>query len=319
MNRQQITIRVKRTTITSLFLMLLCFVLIQNLYADSKPQSFTELPAGARIWENRSGVEGSGYSEMAGPDVGFLNNGWYYRNSTNWLIFHEGPTLDFNEVDSEYTEALQYEVFSGTAFSGDGMPSMYNLVLEGATGNLIAASGMSFNLQSMEKLKDGSGATVYYHLENNTWWKISNLNKALTVTPPAPYKPMFLKPDTRPSPALFGSDPQNQLIFDIQTRRYLHSSGDRVAAFHNSIANSYRRWNNNSGVEGSGYSNMSGPDIVFVNGIWYAVEDETHYRSFSEGRYLEFANSDTSITEALQYELTVGTYLEMKVYPVIWV
>ena len=293
-----------------LLLTLLCLALVQNIYANTKPESFNELPTDSRIWENRSGAEGSGYSDMQGPDVAFINNAWYYRNNTSWLLFHEGPTLNFNEVDSEYTEALQYEVFSGTAFSNDGTPGMYELVLEGATGNLITASGMNFNPQNMEKLKDANNATVYYNLENNTWWNITNLNNALTKVPPAPYKPMLIKSGTIPSPALFGSAPQNQLNFDIQSRRYLHINGGRVAAFHNSIANNYRRWNNNSGVEGSGYSDMSGPDIIYINGIWYAVEDETHYRSFFEGRYLEFANSDTSITEALQYELIVGTSLE---------
>jgi len=315
MNHKQWCVCISDAAKTYLFFMLINLCLTQNLYADSKPQSFTELPTGTRVWENRSGIEGSGYSNMDGPDVAFINNGWYYHNSTSWDLFHQGPTLNFNEVDSQYTQALQYEVFSGTAFSNDGTPAMYDLVLEGATGNLITTSGVNFNPQNMEKLKDASGATVYYHLENNTWWEISNLNKALTVTPPAPYNPMILNAGTIPSPALFGSNPQNQLTFDIQTRRYLHTSGSSIAAFHNSIANSYRRWNNNSGVEGSGYSNMSGPDIIFVKGIWYTIEDETHFHSFYEGRYLEFANADTSITEALQYDLITGTSLENEDLP----
>ena len=302
------------TTKISLQITLLCFTLVQNLYADT-PESFSELPATARVWENRSGVEGSGYSDMIGPDVAFLNDGWYYRNDSGWYLFYEGPTLNFDEADSQYTQALQYEVFSGTAFSGDGTPGMYEFMLEGATGNLITASGMNFNPQGMEKLKDASGATVYYNLENNTWWNITNMDNALTNIPKAPYKPLALNSGTVPSSALFGSNPQTQLVFDIPSRRYFYSSGSSIAAFHSSIANSYRRWNNNSGVEGSGYSNMSGRDIVYVNGVWYEVEDETHYNSFSEGRYLDFAVADASLVEALQYELITGTSLEDKGLP----
>ncbi len=283
--------------------------LLQPLWAADSNQHLSLLPADAQIWQNRSGIEGSGYSEMPGPDIAFYNNAWsYWDDSERWVVFHQGATLNFNEVDSQYTEALQYEVFSGTPFSSDGTPGQYNLVLDGATGDLITEEGSQFDPHNFESLIAADNKHYYYHIKNRTWWHSYHYGVNSTQ-PPAPYKPNFLNAGTIPAPSLFGSSPQNQLIFDIETLRYRHISSNVIAAFHPEISADYQRWNNRSNEQGSGYSGYPQPDIAYVDGEWYQIEDETHYAPFFQGRYLDFATAG-NITEALALEVMRGTEFE---------
>ncbi len=283
--------------------------ILQPLWAADSDQHLSLLPADAQIWQNRSGIEGSGYSEMPGPDIAFYNNAWsYWDDSGRWIVFHQGATLNFNEVDSQYTEALQYEVFSGTPFFRDGTPGQYNLILDGATRELITEEGSQFNPHNFESLIAADNKHYYYHIKNRTWWHSYHYG-VNSAQPPAPYKPNFLNAGTVPAPSLFGSSPQNQLIFDIETLRYRHISSNVVAAFHPDISTGYRRWNNRSGEQGSGYSDYPQPDIAYVDGEWYQIEDETHYAPFFQGRYLDFA-TESNITEALALEVMRGTEFE---------
>ncbi|MDZ7732542.1 MAG: hypothetical protein U5R31_04985 [Acidimicrobiia bacterium] len=82
-----------------------------------------------------------------------------------------------------------------------------------------------------------------------------------------------------------------------------------MAGFHETLHDDRLTWENRSGEPDAGYSNMAGPDISYVDGVWYAHEPDGTYRPVYEGRYLDFTEVDSFESEALQYEVTDGTEL----------
>ncbi len=295
------------------------FLFASPLFAAAEVSA--EMPADARIWLNRSNEEGSDYQNYRGYEIAFINGegkgAWYYfvpeerGGQGQWHLFHEGTTLDLSRSDPSITEALGYEVVSGSAFFENGPAGVYDMVLDGVTGNLITADGHHFNPHDFEALRDADGTPLYYNLKNGEWWSTrpDRFGQPLSSTPPAPYSPRYIHPDSIPAADQLGSDIENSLIFDINRRLY-HKRDDanQVVAFHHTLAAGLRRWDNESDMPCSPYSGMPGKSIVYVQGTWYRMDDESNYYPILVNRYLDFSEQYQG-SEFLEYALTAETPL----------
>jgi len=317
--------------------------LICSSWVMAAAQTLTDIPSGARIWEKHSVAEGAEYSDYRGGDVAFINNGkgaWYYlvevslvegdlvegelvegnlaeensgENETSakknqWRLFHEGNTLDLANADDSITETLQYEVISGTAFFANGPPGMYQMLLDGISGNLITSGGVSFNPNDFDALRDANGQAVLYNYKSDTWWSSNpnNFGTALTQTPVAPYTPMSITAGSIPGRRDLDGI-KAQLTFDIDKRLY-HTQGlvDQVIGFHHSVVGRYREWKNESDMPCASYGGYPGISVAYVNNVWYSTRDDDSYQAIVTGRHLSFDELYTG-TVFLRYALTAGT------------
>lgn len=275
--------------------------------AFALPEILDNLPSESRIWENRSGQPGSDYSDYQGGSVAYVTQekgGWYFQEDDGrWHRFSESPQLDLSNLPIS-NEAFLMEVVSGTAFSGNGNPGQYGMLLDGATGKLVTENGFSFDPAGYELLRGSKGSYAYYNVYSGQWRSANPiLSQAMTKPPSAPYTSHYLSPGMVPDRSLFQGD--EHLLFDIPTLTYRR--GSRIAGFHPAILDSYRRWNNQAGTPCAAYSDYPGHDVIYVNGNWYKVVAEDDYRLFSEGRYLAFDSSD--VPDFLSMAFTAGTSL----------
>lgn len=276
--------------------------------AMALPEVIDTMPASARIWENRSTAPDSDYQDFQGADVAYLDQdkgGWYFREANGqWRLFHEGDTLDLANTDSSITEALSYEVVSGTAFFDNGPATTYRFQLHGPTGELITGAGLQFNPHDFELLKGSKGRRAYYQVSTGQWWPASpELTEPLSRGLSAPYTPVYLRPNLIPATP---SVDANSLRFDPATLRYFNGNGS-VAAFHPYNGGTYRRWNNESGMPCAVYSDYPGNDVVYVAGVWYEMQGEGQFLPFYQGRYLSF--EQTYGHDFLEPSLTANTPL----------
>ncbi|MCF6281277.1 MAG: hypothetical protein L3J28_03555 [Candidatus Polarisedimenticolaceae bacterium] len=298
--------RIKSTALSGL---LLCSF-IPFSYAYETVVEAGKMSNEGRIWQDRNGVKDSGYSNMAGGSIAFYDGAWYHQvEDGSWLFFHEGRLLNLAESDNSITETLQYEVVAGTAFDGEP-PGMYGMSLDGVTGQLVTTDGTTFIPHDLELLRAANGVLYYYNTVANRWWlaRPDRIGDSMDGTPAAPYKVARISAGSMPEASLFGGDLENRFTFDIKKFRYLNSDGS-IAGFHHSTVSGYRQWNS------ANFNDWSGPNIAFIGETWYGMEGETRYQPFSQGRYLDFYNSDSTITEALQQMLIAGTSLENEGLP----
>lgn len=285
-----------------LFNILWLQALLIPLSVMALPDSVTDLPTDARVWENRSNQPDADYQEMAGPNIAFIDQdkgGWYFQESNGlWRLFHEGDTLDLSNSYDPNLEAFGYEVVSGTAFFDNGSATNYQMQVHGPSGELITEHGLQFNPHDFVLLKGVKNKQAYFNVKTGQWWPASpELGEPLSQAITGPYQPVSLPSDVVPTPLTTTAN----LTFDTGSLRYLNSNGT-VAGFHPSLASSFKRWNNQADMPCSGYEAYPGADVVYVQGIWYHVEGESAFRPFYEGRYLDF--SDQYGHEFLEISLT---------------
>jgi len=291
---------------------LLLYSFTQPLYAYEAIIDEAKMSNEGRIWQDRNGVKNSGYSDMSGGSIAFYEGAWYHQGEdANWYFFYEGQQLNLAESDNAIIETLQYEIVSGTALDGEP-PGMYGMSLDGVTGQLVTTDGIIFNPHNLELLRAGNGVLYYYNTATKNWSlaRPDRIGDSLDATPVAPYKVASISAGSIPGALRFGSDLENRYTFDIDKLRYINSDGS-IAGFHHSTVSGYRQWNS------ANFNEWSGPNIAFIDNIWYGMEGETGYQPFFEGRYLDFYNSDNQITEALQHMLMAGSSLENEGLPSI--
>lgn len=278
--------------------------------AAPAPAPAPDVPAGARVWENRSGEEGSGYTDIQGPDIVYADGTWYAVGEDGSLQpFHEGQYLDFEQVDGPTVEALGFESVAGTALFGMGMPADFGLRLDGETGDFVTEGGAVVDPDTLALVRAADGTTLAYDADADQWSTLSDLGVPLPAggVPAGPYTVLGGGPGS--PPPLDALPPGTTLHYDPASDAYLDAGTGHIVGFHHTRHDEVQSWENRSGEEGSLYDNMQGPDIIYLDEVWYAEQPDGSLVAFHEGRFLDFEQVDSSTVEALQYEVTAGTPL----------
>jgi hypothetical protein len=264
------------------------------------------LPAGARVWLNRSDDPDSPYQHMSGPDIAFADDTWYARGDDGiWSAFDEGPVLD-PRATFVTTEAFQFEVVSGTAMFPAG-PADYGLRVDGATGGLVTPDGSVLDPHALEALRAADGTTAWFDTATGTWWS-ADLSASLAEPPAGPYH--TTASGTGVNPPLDALGPGESYVFDPPAGLYHDPGTGAVTGFHQGRSDELRRWDNRSGDEGAGYDHMAGPSVVYFDGSWYGQVDDGTWYPFHQGAILDLHELDAPFSlEYLHYETLVDTPL----------
>ena len=267
------------------------------------------LPEGARIWENRSDEADSPYQHMEGPDIGYVDGIWFAIEDDGTLVrFHEGRYLDLGSGSDPSTEALGWESTVGTALFGQGPPQAFGLRLDGETGDFVTADGSKVDPDALVLLRAGDGSAVWFDADRGTWSAVATPGVPLDDPPDGPFE--TLNSGLGTTPPLDELEPGESLGFDPSTLRYHEGPDGPIVGFHATTADEIRVWENRSDEAGNWYSDMAGPDVAYLDGVWYYVDDGGHYVPFHEGPVLDFSEVSAPLGEAVQFESMTGTPLE---------
>jgi hypothetical protein len=268
------------------------------------------IPEGARVWENRSGEEGSGYTDIQGPDIVYADGTWFAVGDDGTLQpFQEGQYLDFEQVDGPTVEALELESVSGTALFGMGSPQDLGLRLDGESGDFVTQDGVLVDPDALVVVRAADGTTLAYDAEADQWSTLGDLGSPLPPgdVPAGPYTTLGSGDGT--PPPLDDLPSGSSLGYDPLTDAYHDPDTGRIVGFHHSRTDDVQSWENRSGDEDAPYDNIQGPDIVYLDEVWYAEQPDGSLVPFHEGRYLDFDEVNGPTVEALEYESIAGTPL----------